>query len=1193
MDKRFLKENGLEAFTGNELIIKGALEAGTHLITGYPGSPVSDVFEAAASISQLLDEKGIVAQLANNEALAAARLNGARIAGLRAMAIMKSVGFHVASDGLAIGNLAETHRPEGGAIAVVGDDPWNETTQINSDSRFLSQHLHMPVLEPSTFQELKDWINVAFELSGLSDLYLTYLVTTNQADGGATVEVRPHPILSISARNKAELDSQKMKVSDLVLIPPHTTMREVSLKARRERLLQAVAERPLNKILYRQSGRAKFGFITSGLSYCYLEQAFRQCGLEGQFPILRLGMTFPLEENIVREFLGLADSFIVVEEKRGFVEAQLVHLIKNLYQEGAISSLPPLWGKTLPGTDEGLPETRGLNASVLIERMGPLLKETLHKTVPAQSERIDQELALIRETAQPSITIPVRTPTFCPGCPHRDSSSVSLDIKRNFKDPDYMRKRHDRGPIDLLFHGESGCHSMLQFAPNEGLMQNYSGMGLGGGTGAGMAPFIKNKQVVFLGDSTFFHSGLVAISDSIKNHQDITYVILENKTTAMTGHQPTPGSEVDLTGRPTFAQDIEKLLLGMTQGKIPLIRTNPAERIQYRNLLEEVILEDGVKIVIADKECGITFHRRKRKQEKETLRQKGYLPIEEKINITPDVCEYCLECTKATGCPGLTVEETPYGKKIVTDLSTCVSDGACTRVKVCPSFEKVVIRRNSPPVSTQRKVHEVPGVQEPSFADIWYAYTAGVGGMGAGVVTAILVRAGFKQGYHVLFLDKKGLAIRNGGVYGHVAFCKTAHNISPVVPYGQADLLLGIDLLEAARGLDPQLNLRVMSSLRTHAVVNTQKTPTVLSLLGRDDFDAAQLLNAIRQRCRPDQTFGADFSAESEKAFGSKLYANVMLLGVAHQLGHIPVSLDNMIWSISETVPRHDLQENLGAFHYGRWMVHERTKTQNVGRKKSLVAAVVEEKMRNLSTLYPITGRWLSRRYKQIVEDTHRWMSLDDATHAELARRIYDLICFEDVTCAKTYVRRVWQTYKRDRSDMNFSATRAVIHNLFKVTAIKDEIFVAHLLTSPEKRARDMERYRIDPAQGDTIQYVHFNRPQFTIFGRDIEFDLDTKDWQLTLMKRLKILRKILPGWHRKEKAFRDWYMNLVDDFNYFKDEKNYETFVGLLELPEQVRGYRDVRYPKMEEAYRTSQQRLKEIGVNRERNLKKIGAED
>src|ERR1700690_3731979 len=175
MDERFLKEEGTDIFTGNELILKGALEAGCALITGYPGSPVSDIFDAASANRDLLKKRGILAEMANNEALAVARLNGSRMAGVRAMAVMKSVGLHVAADGLALGNLAEPN-DGGGGVVVVGDDPWIESTQINNDSRYLSQHLHMPVVEPATFQEMKDWVGLAFDLSRAANLYITYLV---------------------------------------------------------------------------------------------------------------------------------------------------------------------------------------------------------------------------------------------------------------------------------------------------------------------------------------------------------------------------------------------------------------------------------------------------------------------------------------------------------------------------------------------------------------------------------------------------------------------------------------------------------------------------------------------------------------------------------------------------------------------------------------------------------------------------------------------------------------------------------------------------------------------------------------------------------------------------------------------------------------------------------------------------------
>jgi indolepyruvate ferredoxin oxidoreductase len=1184
MDKRFLREDGLEAFTGNELLLKGGLEGGMALLTGYPGSPVSEVFDAVQNAADLLREKGIVAQMANNEALSAARLNGARLAELRALTIMKSVGMHVAADGLAIGNLAEPQRPAGGAMVVVGDDPWNETTQINSDSRFLSQHLNMPVLEPATFQEIKDWIKEGFELSGLSDLYLTYLITTNQADGGGLVRCRPNLYPSINHHQRAVLASETMPVENLVMIPPHTSWREATLGARFQRLLASVRARGLNRIHGGPAGeRSPVGFMSSGLPFCYLVQALAEMGLDGQCPILKWGLTYPLDEELLLDFAKRVDQIVVVEEKRDFLETQVVRHLQRAVQDGLLAKMPAVWGKKFPGGLDGIPSVRGVNASILIERLVPLFDSRL---VPAARATAGKAAAAALKTVQESaafeVKIPVRTPTFCPGCPHRDSSVVTKAIKQDFQNPRYMKRKHGSEPTDVIFHGESGCHSMLQFAPNVGLMQNYSGMGLGGGTGAGVDPFIKNKQVVFLGDSTFFHSGMLAVSDSIKNNQDITYIILENKTTAMTGHQPTPGSEKDILQQKTFAQDIEHVIRGMARDAVPLYRVNPAYRDSYRTLVEEVVLKPGVKVIIADKECGITYQRRVRREKKRVIRLQGFLPEEKVINITPEVCEFCLECTNATGCPGLGIEDTLHGPKIVTDKSLCVADGACAKGKVCPSFEEIVIRRQRPPEPLpEARAEDLPAPSRKPMDDAWYCYTAGVGGMGAGVVTAILVRAGMLEGYNVLFSDKKGLAIRNGGVYGHVIFSKGDRVLPPIVPYGKADLLLGIDILESVRGLDPKVNLRVASPSKTAAVINTHKMPTVLTLMGQDDFKVSDLERLLRKYTRPDVYVGMDFSEISEEYFGNKLYCNVLLLGAALQKGLLPVSLDNLVRAIKDTVPPHELEENLRAVHLGRRAALHPEEFGHLSPRLSSYWEVVEDRM-GLLARSRLLGHRMAREYKRMVEEAVRWIDLDETTHAKLAQFVYDLIQFDGVAYAKRYLQRLWATYRKDQNHPERAATRAVLENLYRVMVIKDEVYVAHLLTSEEKFRRDRQRYRINERRGDRVEYVHINRPQFTLFGRDIEFDIKTRNWQLRIMKRLRFLRRLLPEWHAREKAFRDWYEKRVDEFNIFADPETYRLSVELLRLPEGVTGYRKVRYPKMEAAYRKAEDIARRIQERR-----------
>src|ERR1700710_1871524 len=207
-DPRFLTDNGHEIFTGNELLVKGCLETdgGIHLLTGYPGSPVANFFDILGDIKDLITKNGVRAFQANNEALGAAAVNGSQMAACRAVAVMKSVGVHVASDALAIGNLAGAH-PEGGAVIIMGDDPWCDSTQVPADSRFLCEHVRMAVVEPGTPQELKDWINLSFKLSQAAELYIGYIVTTVQADGGGTVDCKPNQFPTINMKQRVALDT--------------------------------------------------------------------------------------------------------------------------------------------------------------------------------------------------------------------------------------------------------------------------------------------------------------------------------------------------------------------------------------------------------------------------------------------------------------------------------------------------------------------------------------------------------------------------------------------------------------------------------------------------------------------------------------------------------------------------------------------------------------------------------------------------------------------------------------------------------------------------------------------------------------------------------------------------------------------------------------------------------------------------
>ena len=1173
MDPRFLREKGTGIYTGNELIVKGALESGVGEITGYPGSPLAEVFETLENIAELLNEHGIVAQIANNEALAAARLNGAQMEEIRALAVMKSVGLHVAADGLALGNMAGARA---GTLVAVGDDTWSEGTQVPADSRFLSQHLYMPVLEPSTFQEIKDWIGEGFELSHASSLYITYLVTSNQADGGGSVEVYPNRFPKLNTRHRTTLDTRTISSDARVIIPPITIRKEQEvLNERFPRLLEAARQRPLNQILYPEAHQA-LGFVTSGLAYAYLEHALHLLGLTGAFPILKLGLTYPVDSALVAQFAGQVQHLCVVEEKRAFVEPQVGAILTRLRQEGQ-GRETRLWGKRFPGDIPGFPDSMGLHPSLVVQHLARLFIALDGLGLPVDAQRLQRELFQAQAAELQIAPVPPRTPSFCPGCPHRDSASVLQRSAEDFNDPVYMAKQ-GRQPSDLVFHGDIGCYSMLKYAPFSRLMHNLSGMGLGGGTGAGIDPFIDNKQLVFMGDSTFFHSGMAAISDSLKNHQDLTYVILDNKTTAMTGHQPTPGTDTDILGNSTFAQDIERVVRGMAAGSDAFIaRMDPSQRDEYRRLIEDAVLRPGVKIIIADKECGITYHRRERGRRAAILKEKGYLPAEQHINISEDVCEYCLECTRGTGCSALTIRPTEYGPKIAIDLSSCVTDGACTRVEVkggdktCPSFEEISIHRRGPPKIDLPAV-EVGDLPQPPFKpldEVWYTYIAGVGGMGINVVASVLAQAGTRQGYVVRLTNKKGLAIRNGSVYSHLSFAPDQRIISSITPYGGAQLLLGLDLLEAARGLDPRERHKIASS-RTRAIVNTARTPTINSLIGVDEFSTEEISALIARHTGAELFCGVDLFGLCEQYLGNKLYANIMMLGLAYQLGALPLELENLTEAIKVAV-RRDLETNMKAFAMGRKLALDPT-CFSLPVAPPTCASLVETQA---LLLRQTRGEAVAQQYRQQVAGALEALQIEEESRRHFALRIYDLTQYEDRVYAGQYIALVRQVYAQDRAQYQYAATRAAIRYVAKVMAIKDEVYVAYLLTCPEKYQRDAARYHLDLKRGDRIEYGHLTRPHFRLFGRDFRPDLKTRDWQLRLVSRMKFLRRLFSSWwHRGQVEFRDWYCGLVSRFAY-QNEAEYRTWVQVLELPEEVRGYRAVRDPKMAAARRRAAELL------------------
>ncbi|HZD12163.1 MAG TPA: 2-oxoacid:acceptor oxidoreductase family protein, partial [Candidatus Binatus sp.] len=510
------------------------------------------------------------------------------------------------------------------------------------------------------------------------------------------------------------------------------------------------------------------------------------------------------------------------------------------------------------------------------------------------------------------------------------------------------------------------------------------------------------------------------------------------------------------------------------------------------------------------------------------------------------------------------------------------------KIMACPSFENVIVTRSHPPRPRARKL-SLDGIPEPvvrSFEDTWNIFVSGVGGMGVGVTASTLARAGTRAGYNVRFNDKKGLAIRNGAVSAHISFGKGGAKISTIVPNGKADLLLGIDMLEAER------SLLYASRARTTAVVNSSKVPTIPMLAGMMNYPPDVEEN-IRKHTDSDNYFGARIGEISELVFGNKLFSNTIMLGVAFQKGLIPVGEQDLVDSIFETVSPKQRPKNMEAFRLGRKLVTDPSLldlTNIVADPKILTAfgatedykTILEKKTESLKHAYWQwwKGRTIAKEYRALVEATVTEMGLDDETNKHLARRVYDLITWDGLPYARRFVDRVQEVFRLDRVDRGYPATKAVIRNLHKVMAVKDEFYTAHLLTDDEKLDRDKVRYNIDEENGDRISYVHINEPEFNLFGKQIRFDLPNwlaRNWFYNIGKRAGFARKMLSrwGWHQKEHAFRDWYYNDVIGFYLATAHQDYDWALrGLRVLNDPYRpdefivtGFREVVYPKMDRA--------------------------
>ena len=607
-------------FLGNEAIVRGALEAGVALVTTYPGTPASEIGDRAYEISR---QTHLAFEYSVNEKVALEVAAGAAASGWRVLCSMKHVGLNVAADTLM--TLAYVG-VKGGMVIISADDPSLFSSQNEQDNRYYAKMAGLPLLEPATPQEARDMTLAALALS--EDLKLPVLLRTTTRVNHTRGPVTLGPLAPPSGPGRFHKDPFRQVMVPAVARQAHLRLLQAQARA------QALAE---TSTFNHSSGRGPWGIVTSGVSYNYVVDAVAALGLAHQVQILKLGFTYPLPEDLIAGFLAQVERVLVVEELEPFLEEG-----RSLAQARRLTL--PINGKG-PGLFSRLYE---YHPFLVQEKIAAYFGVAFKSPAPPSPENL---------LGQP---LPDRPPNLCPGCPHRAMYySVKIALK-------------DLG-LEGVFPTDIGCYT-LGLLPPLSMADYLICMGSSINTASGIARATGQKVVAFIGDSTFFHSGLTGLANAVHQGHDFLLVILDNGTTAMTGHQPHPGVTLTPPGYPCEHVPIKRVVQALGVQKLWLL--NPFKYKEALAATKEALAASGVRVLISEAPCPLHVHRLKGRKSKARFQVTGK-------------CDDCRHCLEYFGCPAMYLESGHEGQLQI-DPEVCSGCAFC--VQWCDAIRPVKTR---------------------------------------------------------------------------------------------------------------------------------------------------------------------------------------------------------------------------------------------------------------------------------------------------------------------------------------------------------------------------------------------------------------------------------------------------------------------------------------------------------------------
>lgn len=1161
LDDKYTLERGRAFMSGVQALVRlpmlqrqrdakhGLNTAG--FISGYRGSPLGTYDQSLWAAKKHLEANHIVFQPGVNEELAATAVWGTqqldlypqtkKYDGVFGIWYGKGPGVDRCSDVFKHANMAGTAQ-HGGVIAIAGDDHISKSSTAAHQSDHIFKACGTPVFFPSNVQDILDMGLHAFAMSRFSGLWSGMKTIQEVVESSASIAVDPDRV------NIVLPEDFQMPPGGLHIRWPDAPL-EQEARLMDYKWYAALAYVRANKLNYNvvQGASDRFGLIASGKAYNDMRQALVDLGLDDAvcrqlgIRVHKVNVVWPLEASITRDFAQGLQEILVVEEKRQVIEYQLKEELYNWRPDVR----PNVLGKfdEQPGDDSGgewsmpnpsqnwlLRPKADLTPAIIAQAIAKRLKKL---GVPADIEaRMEQRLAVIAARERALAELPAggndRTPWFCSGCPHNTSTRV---------------------PEGSRAVAGIGCHYMTTWMPDRNT-STFTQMGGEGVTWVGQSPFTQEAHVFAnLGDGTYFHSGLLAIRQSIAAGVNITYKILYNDAVAMTGGQTVgerpEGHSVAQIAHSLRAEGVVKLVVvtddpSKYHGRTHHIDANPA-RAQHQELIND--LPAGIEVFHRDEldriqrefraipGCTAIIYDQTCATEKRRRRKRGTLATPDKtVVINELVCEGCGDCSVQSNCLSVEPVETPFGRKRRINQNTCNKDYSCVN-GFCPSFVTVEGGTLKKPKKEKKgDLSSLPAIPEPQLprADTaWGIVVGGVGGTGVITIGSLLGMAAHLEGKGVITQDAGGLAQKGGATWSHIQIANRPEAIyTTKVDMAKADLVIGCDPIVAAN----KASLAVMQNGRTFVALNSHGTPTAAFVHNPDwQFPGGSCEAAIAGAVGPGLVGSFDAEQAAVQLLGDSIYTNPLMLGYAWQKGRVPLTRAALMRAMELNGVQ--VANNQAAFEWGRRCAHNLAEVEALYRTAQVIQFVKKTGLQEL-----------------------------------VAQREQFLTGYQNAAYAAQYRSFVDQVQAAEgRLGSSTRLTEAVARYLFKLMAYKDEYEVARLHTDPAFTAKIADMF-----DGD-YKLVHHLAPPLSA-AKDAQGHLVKKSYQPWIRSAFGVLAKLkgLRGTpldlfgrtaeRRTERALIVEYRDCITQLLPQLTADKLELAVQIARIPEDIRGYGHVK---------------------------------